>query len=243
MRQQPLNFKQEVLSCSHSMACASSSISSLSSSGAAFANSQGKGEGKVNLSTLNIGASEANSFTSPVQKSNFAAHLCSHLKTLTEVSDVICFQEVNATWAVEIATNLPKGLTPSCGDSARRRSLDGLARPGQPPPLAMPCQGQAVPRQGLAKTRLRGTALPRAVVHSGGDVVPPARLALRLLAYGPSGPPPAARLRQGLPATWPGMPRAAGRLAKPSRDRLGENTSPGGRPDEGTGRPAPMGLL
>ena len=223
------------------MALASSSIS-LSSSGAAFAKPQGKG-GKVNLSTLNIGALEANAFTSQVQKPKFAAHLCSHLKTLTEVSDVICLQEVNATWAVEIATNLPEGLTPSCGDSARRRSLDGLARPGQPPPLAMPCQGQAVPRQGLAKTRLRGTALPRAVVHSGGDVVPPARLALRLLAYGPSGPPPAARLRQGLPATWPGMPRAAGRLAKPSRDRLGENTSPGGRPDEGTGRPAPMGLL
>ena len=224
------------------MALASSSIS-LASSGAAFANSQGKGGGKVNLSTLNIGAIDAAAFTSRAQKPKFAKLLSEHLKELTEVSHVICLQEVNATWAVEIKQLLPDGLTPSCGDSARRRSLDGLARPGQPPPLAMPCQGQAVPRQGLAKTRLRGTALPRAVVHSGGDVVPPARLALRLLAYGPSGPPPAARLRQGLPATWPGMPRAAGRLAKPSRDRLGENASPGGRPDEGAGRPALMGLL
>lgn len=188
----------------------------LSSSGAAFAKPQGKKGGKVNFSTLNIGALEAGAFTSVVQRPRFLAHLCSHLKVLTEVSDVICLQEVNATWAVEIATKLPDGLTPSCGDSARRRSLDGLARPGQPPPWQCLAKGRrslgkASPRRGCGATPCRGQSstregmlsLPRGLPC---DCWPMARAARRPWQGFAKGCQPLGQACQGLRVAWQSRP-------------------------------------
>lgn len=73
----------------------------------ALAGPQGK---KITLGTYNVGAASDTAYASTRNRPVFEAKLAKEMQVLTKSCDVICLQEVNAAWAVKIATTmLPEG--------------------------------------------------------------------------------------------------------------------------------------
>lgn len=130
-----------------------------------LAPSQGQAQ-RLRIGSYNVGACAADAFMSREKAAPFSVKLIDDVRALAKRCDVICFQEVNATWAVTLVETLPHG----CGPRAGRRSAlipclstDVFARspassPRHPPPLR-PVVGQRTRRVQSADF-LHGGRLP-----------------------------------------------------------------------------------
>ena len=64
---------------------------------------------QISITSYNIGAGQPESHTSSASYKPFLKKLTGDLAALVPVSHVICFQEVSAGWAVNIAKLVPQG--------------------------------------------------------------------------------------------------------------------------------------
>ena len=64
--------------------------------------------------TYNIGARQEKAFSSDLKKAEFTKKLAEDVRKITDSCDVACFQEVNATWQLEIRKLLPRGSLGRC---------------------------------------------------------------------------------------------------------------------------------